>query len=83
MEWQVCYSTPTEIQAYVVKGYLEQFGVPCVIESLRFGMAPLSFDAAGAVRLLVRDDWVHIARGLLRGRERPAPGLRLVRRGES
>lgn len=83
MDWHACYSTPTEVQAYVVKGYLEQFGVPCMVASTRFGMEPLTFGALGEVRVLVRDDWVHIARGLLQGREREEETrLRLVRRGE-
>jgi hypothetical protein len=79
MEWHACYSTPFEVQAYLVKGYLEQFGVPCIVESHRFGMKPLTFGALGEVRILVREDWVHIARGLVRGREeRPRTKLRLV-----
>jgi hypothetical protein len=69
MGWQSCYSTPFEVQAHLVKGYLEQFGIPCVLESLRFGMKPISFCALGEVRVLVRDDWAHIALGLIRGRE--------------
>jgi hypothetical protein len=69
MGWQICYSSPVEVHAHVVKGYLEQFGVPCVLESDRFGMKPLTFCALGEVRLLVREDWIHVARGLLRGRE--------------
>jgi hypothetical protein len=84
MEWEVCYSTGTEIQAHLVKGYLEQYGVPCLVEISRFGMTPFFFGACGGARVLVRDDFAHIARGLLRGRETP-PGaaLRLVRRGEA
>ena len=94
MDWQPCYSSPTEVHAYLVKGYLEQFGVPCIVANRRFGMKPVSFGALGEVHLLVRGDWVHIALGLLRGRE-PAPRrgryqededarrLRLVKRGEA
>lgn len=83
MAWQACYSTPIEVQAHLVKGYLEQFGIPCVLESLRFGMKPLTFGALGEVRILVHDDWVHIARGLLRGRQQPKrPWLRVVRGGK-
>jgi hypothetical protein len=79
MEWHACYSTPLEVQAHLVKGYLEQFGVPCVIDSHRFGMKPLTFGALGEVRILVRDDWLHVAEGLLRGRERDRrPRLRAV-----
>ena len=81
MEWEVCYSAGSEIQAHLVKGYLEQYGVPCLVESSRFGMTPLSFGACGGARVLVRDDFAHIARGLLRGREgTQAISLRLVRR---
>lgn len=82
MAWTSCYSTPTEIQAYLVKGYLEQFGVPCLLDSARFGMKP--FCALGEVRILVREDWLEVAQGLIRGRERaPRPHLRLVRRSDA
>jgi len=67
--WQPCYSTPVEVNAHLVKGYLEQFGVPCVLQSLRFGMKPLTTGALGEVHVLVRDDWVDVARGLIRGRQ--------------
>jgi hypothetical protein len=44
-------------------------------------MTPFFFGACGGARVLVRDDFVHIARGLLRGREAGrAVSLRLVRR---
>jgi hypothetical protein len=79
MSWMPCYSTPLEFQAYLVKGYLEQYGVPCLVESARFGMKPLTFCALGEVRVLVREDWLLVAQGLIRGRERaPRPHLRLV-----
>jgi hypothetical protein len=79
MSWTPCYSTPLEFQAYLVKGYLEQYGVPCLVESARFGMKPLTFCALGEVRVLVREDWLLVAQGLIRGRERAQrPHLRLV-----
>jgi hypothetical protein len=81
MGWTSCYSTPMEVQAYLVKGYLEQFGVPCMVDSARFGMKPLTFCALGEVRVLVREEWLQIARGLIRGRELGGGRrLRLVRR---
>ena len=86
MGWSACYSTPLEFQAHLVKGYLEQYGVPCLIEHARFGMKPLTFGALGEVRILVREDWLHVARGLIRGREADGPGaprLRLVRRSDA
>jgi hypothetical protein len=72
MGWQSCYATPMEFQAHLVKGYLEQFGISCVLESGRFGMKPITFDALGEIRILVRDEWVDVARGLIRGREADA-----------
>jgi len=76
MEWHSCYSTPLEVQAHIVKGYLENYGVPCLLESDRFSMKPLTFGALGEVRILVRDDWADVARGLLRGREDRRPTRR-------
>ncbi len=79
MAWTSCYTTPHEFQAYLVKGYLEQYGVPCLVDSARFGMKPLSFCALGEVRLLVRDEWLQVAQGLIRSREEPPRRrLRLV-----
>ena len=72
MGWQSCYSTPLEVQAYLVKGYLEHYGVPCLLQSGRFGMKPITFCALGEIQVLVRDDWIDVARGLIRGRERDA-----------
>ena len=85
MAWERCYSTPLEFQAHLVKGFLEQYGVPCMLEHARFGMKPLTFGALGEVRILVREDFAQIARGLIRGREtgQGASHLRLVRRGEA
>lgn len=78
MSWESCYSTPVEVQAHVVKGYLEQYGVPCLLDDQRFGMKPLTFGALGEVRILVREDWIDVAKGLLRAREQ-AGATRLVR----
>jgi len=72
MGWQSCYATPMEFEAHLVKGYLEQFGISCVLDSDRFGMKPITFDALGQVRVLVPDEWVDVARGLIRGREQDA-----------
>ena len=79
MTWRSCYSTPIEVQAHLVKGYLEQFGIACVLESDRFGMKPITFDALGAVRVLVREEWLEVARGLIRGRENGSRRRRVVR----
>jgi hypothetical protein len=83
MAWTPCYSTPLEFQAYLVKGFLEQFGVPCLLDTARFGLRPLSVGTLGEVRVLVREDFLQVAQGLIRGREgAPRPRRRRVWRGE-
>lgn len=79
MSWEPCYSTPVEVEAHLVRGYLEQYGVPCVLDDHRFGMEPVTFGALGEVRILVREDWIDVARGLLRARENRATGRPVAR----
>ena len=69
MAWEACYATPLEAEAHLVKGFLEQYGVPCVLENDRFGVQPLTFCALGQVKVLVPMDWLRVARGLIKGRE--------------
>jgi hypothetical protein len=73
MAWEACYATPIEAEAHVVKGFLEQYGVPCVLENERFRAQPLTFCALGQVKVLVPEDWLRVARGLIEGRRRPRP----------
>jgi len=75
MTWASCYATPLEAEAHVVKGFLEQYGVPCVLANHRFGVQPLTFCALGEVKILVPEDWILVARGLINGR-----GARAARR---
>jgi hypothetical protein len=58
-----------EAEAHVVKGYLEQYGVPCVLASDRFAAQPLTFCALGQVKIMVPRDWLRVARGLIKGRQ--------------
>lgn len=66
--WETCYVTPIEVEAHVVRGFLEQYGVPCVIRKDRFSVQPLTFCAFGNVEILVPSDWINVARGLIAGR---------------
>ncbi len=66
--WESCFATPLEAEAHVVKGFLEQYGVPCILENHRFGVQPLTFCALGQVKVLVPEDWLRVARGLINGR---------------
>ena len=73
MPWESCFATPVEVEAHVVKGFLEQYGVPCILENHRFGVQPLTFCALGQVKVLVPHDWLRVARGLINGRAALAP----------
>ena len=72
ISWESCYQTPVEAEAHVVKGFLEHYGVPCLLQSDRFHAQPLTFCALGQMRILVPDDWLLVARGLINGRARRA-----------
>jgi len=79
MQWEVCYVTPVEAEAHVVKGFLEHYGVPCMLDDRRFAAQPLTFCALGELKVLVPGDWIRVARGLIKGRE--TRGTRGIRRG--
>jgi len=87
MTWESCFETALEAEAHVVKGFLEHYGVPCVLQSDRFHAQPLTFCALGQLKILVPEDWLDVARGLIDGRRnvrRPrrtlSSGLRAVGR---
>jgi hypothetical protein len=80
MSWEACYATPMEAEAHLVKGFLEQYGVPCLLANDRFGAQPLTFCALGQIRVLVPCDWIPVARGLIKGRQQR--GGRLVRKDD-
>ena len=79
MTWEACYATPVEAEAHVVKGFLEQYGVPCLLANDRFGVQPLTFCALGQIRVLVPCDWMPVARGLIKSRQQGV--RRVVRNG--
>lgn len=71
MSWRTCYSAPTSPEAHLVKGFLEQRGVPCVLQSE--GPTPYPSLAFGMrVRVLVPEDWLAVARKLVDRPSRPA-----------
>jgi hypothetical protein len=67
-EWEVCFTTPLDFEAHIVRGYLEHYGIPCHVRNNRFGMEPLTFGALGQLHVLVPSQWSRVARGLIRGR---------------
>jgi hypothetical protein len=72
VSWRPCYSAATSPEAHLVKGFLEQRGVPCLLQT--DGPTPYPAAALGmAVHVLVPSDWLPVALKLV---ERPAPPRR-------
>ena len=74
MSWKVCHATVFEPEAYLVKGFLEHQGIPCLLENGRFGMDPVRIGSLGTIRILVPEEWVPVASKLISRRTRPADG---------
>ena len=71
MSWLPCYSAPSP-QAHVVKGFLEQRGVPVLLRSEGPSMYP-SAAFGPRVHVLVPEDWLPVARQMVDRRRRARP----------
>ncbi|TMB52790.1 MAG: DUF2007 domain-containing protein [Deltaproteobacteria bacterium] len=66
MSWHACWSAPAP-EAHLVKGFLEQRGVPCVLGTEGPSIYPVP---AFGLRVLVPEDWLPVARKFLERRRR-------------
>jgi len=69
MTWVRCYEAGTESEAHVVRGFLEERGVPCLLRPMGSSIYPM---AAFGTQVLVPSDWQPVATNWLRGRRRPS-----------
>ena len=76
MSWRACYSAQTPPEAHLVKGFLEQRGVPCLLRSGGLTMYP-SAAFGMRVEVLVPGEWLPVARKLI-ARRRGARPARVV-----
>ena len=64
------YKSASELEAQVIKGLLESYGIPCLLQS---NAAPsvhvFAVDGMGEVRVMVRDSMLERARELIRGED--------------
>ncbi len=65
-EWAEVLFTYDEIEAEIVKDILESEDIEVVMESLKIRPYPLSIGRLGEVRLMVKDDDLEKAKGVLR-----------------
>jgi hypothetical protein len=63
--WTLLASYPTESEALLVEGMLQNEGVECALESRLFNQEPVSLGVLGMVRLFVREHDSERARHLL------------------
>ncbi len=64
-DWEVIMETSIEEEAYLVQGFLQSNGIPCVMEDLKFHANPVNFGAMSNVRLLVPEDKLREGQRLL------------------
>ena len=77
--WLTCYAAPTSPEAHLVKGFLEQRGVPCVLKTDGPTIYPATALGLG-VHVLVPEHWLPVARKLVERRRAPRhrPPARVV-----
>jgi len=76
MSWKVCHATVFEPEAYLVKGFLEHQGIPCLLENQRFEMDPVRTGSLGTIRIFVTEEWVPFAAKLISHRTQTRPRTR-------
>jgi putative signal transducing protein len=74
--WVEIASAATEDEARLLQGFLEAEGIPCQVESLRFGMEPVNFGKMGEIRIYVSAENAEEAMRLLRERDQEYQGLK-------
>ncbi len=74
--WAICHSTGFEPEAYLIKGFLENRGIPCLLESSRHPVNFSTFGGISLIHILVPHEWIAVAyklinkRSAAKGRER-------------
>jgi len=78
VSWVRCYEAASEPEAHMVRGFLEERGVPCLLRPMGSSMYPM---VPFGTQVLVPPDWQRVAAKWLRARRGPARGvLRLPQR---
>lgn len=73
--WIEIASTGSEDEATLLRGFLQNEGIPAQIEDVKFKMEPINFGTLGDIRVYVPADEEQRALELLRSRDRQAEQL--------
>ena len=77
MSWVCCWEAASESEAYMVRGFLEERGVPCLLRPMGSSTYPV---AAFGTEVLVPADWQRVADSWLSKRRQPPRGVVAMRR---
>ncbi len=64
--WVMLYKTPFEYEAHFVCGLLDTHGIPHFLEPLKHLLHPVSSDQLGVYFIWVPEDWLEIAKSVLK-----------------
>jgi hypothetical protein len=53
-EWEKIYTTSSEVEGHLIKGFLEGEGIPCRLHSMRVPQFPLTVHGLGTIDIQVR-----------------------------
>jgi hypothetical protein len=53
-EWEKIYTTSSEVEGHLIKGFLEGEGIPCRLHSMRVPQFPLTVLGLGTIDIQVR-----------------------------
>ncbi len=78
-QWALACENSVEEEAYLIKGFLENNGIPCVLEAVKFHEIPVNFGQLSRLRLMVPEERLIEAQTLIQERssqvECPACGV--------
>lgn len=63
--WAIAYTTGFDDEAVLIKGFLAQSDIDCIIEDAKFHAQPVNIGDMAEIRLLVRADQLDEARRLI------------------
>lgn len=69
IQWAVAIENSVEEEAYLIKGFLENNGISCVLETVKFHEMPVNFGQMSKLRLMVPQDRLSEAQALIQGRK--------------
>ncbi len=68
IKWEIAWNGSEEEEAYLIKGFLENNNIPCVLETSKFHEIPVNFSLLSQIRIMTPEDKTTRARELIHER---------------